>query len=83
MLASIFFLICVVSQATAFCYIHAATPDLIKTLLTDNPSSIMLINNLIDKYSKLSGVSPSLIKSCIESKKKKPALRGKILAGFF
>ena len=76
MLAGIFFLFCVVSQATAFCYIHAATPDLKKTLLAYNPSSLILINNLIDKYSKQSGVSPSLIKSCIESKKKKPGLRG-------
>ncbi len=76
LLSIIFFLFCVVSQTTAFCFIHAATPDLKKTLLTVNPSSLMLINNLIDKYSKQSGVSPSLIKSCIESKKKKSNLRG-------
>ena len=76
LLSIIFFLFCAVSRATAFCYIPAATPDLKKTLLTNNPSSLMLINNLIDKYSKVLGVSPSVIKSCIESKKKKPNLRG-------
>lgn len=72
------FLFCLVaSSAGAFCHIHAATTFTKKMMLHSKPTSLILINNLIDKYSKQSGVPGSTIKGCIESKKKKLYLRGR------
>jgi hypothetical protein len=46
-------------------------------MMHSKPTSLILINNLIEKYSKQSGVPGSTIKGCIESKKKKLYLRGR------
>jgi hypothetical protein len=64
-------------SAGAFCHIHAATTFTKKMMMHSKPTSLILINNLIEKYSKQSGVPGSTIKGCIESKKKKLYLRGR------
>jgi len=58
------------SSTLAFCHIHAATPITKYMMLHSEPTSILLINHMIDSYSKQSGVPVSDIKGCIESKKK-------------
>lgn len=72
MLFIVVFLFCLVaSSAGAFCHIHAATSIRKNMMLYSKPTSIILVNNLINKYSKQSGVPPTTIKGCIESKKQK------------
>jgi hypothetical protein len=58
------------TSTMAFCHIHAATPDLKYTMLHSKQDSKILVNNLINKYSKQNGVSASIIKSCIDNFKK-------------
>ena len=67
----------------AFCHMHAASQTQKYMMLHSQPNTKILVNHMIDKYSKTSGVPSFYIKDCIESKKKvikpkpKPSLRGK------
>ena len=66
------------ASSQAFCHIHAASP-----MLHSQPTTKILVNNMIEKFSNINGVQSSYIKGCIEGKKKaindkkiKPKLRG-------
>jgi hypothetical protein len=63
-------IICHFASTMAFCHINTATPDLKYTMLHSKQSSKILVNNLINKYSRQNGVSASIIKSCIDNFKK-------------
>lgn len=74
------------ASTMAFCHIHAASDVEKYMMLHSQPTTKILVNNMIEKYSKINGIQSSNIKGCIESKKKainalkpkpKPALRGK------
>jgi hypothetical protein len=74
------------ASTMAFCHIHAASDIQKYMMLHSKPTTQILINNMINKYSQRSGVPPTQIKNCIELKKKvinsksntkKPTLRGK------
>ena len=74
------------ASTMAFCHIHAASDIQKYMMLHSKPTTQILINNMINKYSQRSGVPPTQIKNCIEAKKKvinsktntkKPNLRGK------
>ena len=71
------------ASTQAFCHIHAASPITKYMMLHSQPNTKILVNNMIEKYSKINGVQSSSIKGCIEGKKKvinnkkvKPKLRG-------
>jgi hypothetical protein len=49
---------------------HAASQIQKYIMLHSKPTTQILVNNMIDKYSKRSGVPSTQIKNCIESKKK-------------
>lgn len=73
-----------IASTMAFCHMHAASQTQKYMMLHSQPNTKILVNHMIDKYSKTSGVPSSYIKDCIESKKKtlnavkpKPSLRGK------
>jgi len=74
------------ASTMAFCHIHAASDVEKYMMLHSQPTTKILVNNMIEKYSKINGVQSSNIKGCIERKKKiinsktntkKPNLRGK------
>jgi len=74
------------ASTMAFCHMHAASQTQKYMMLHSQPNKKILVNHMIDKYSKTSGVPSFYIKDCIESKKKvinavkpkpKPSLRGK------
>ena len=74
------------ASTMAFCHIHAASDVEKYMMLHSQPTSKILLNNMIEKYSKINGVQSSNIKGCIEGKKKiinsktntkKSSLRGK------
>ena len=74
------------ASTMAFCHMHAASQIQKYMMLHSKPTTQILVNNIIDKYSKRSGVPSTQIKNCIEAKKtvinsktntKKPNLRGK------
>ena len=56
-------------KSSAFCHMNAASDAQKYMFLYGKPTSIILINNMIDKYSKRTGISQSKIKSCINMKK--------------
>ena len=58
------------ASTMAFCHIHAASPITKYMMLHSQPTTKILVNNMIEKYSKINGVQSSSIKGCIESKKK-------------
>ncbi len=58
------------ASTMAFCHIHAASDIQKYMMLHSKPTTQILVNNMIDKYSKQSGVPSTQIKNCIESKKK-------------
>jgi hypothetical protein len=58
------------ASTMAFCHIHAASDIEKYMMLHSQPTTKILINNMINKYSQRSGVPPTQIKNCIESKKK-------------
>jgi len=75
-----------IASTMAFCHMHAASQTQKYMMLHSQPNTKILVNHMIDKYSKTSGVPSFYIKDCIESKKKvinavkpkpKPSLRGK------
>jgi hypothetical protein len=73
------------TSVMAFCHIHAASPITKYMMLHSQPTTKILVNNMIEKYSKINGVPSSSIKGCIEGKKKainnktvKTNLRGKV-----
>jgi hypothetical protein len=72
-----------IASSQAFCHIHAASPITKYMMLHSQPTTKILVNNMIEKYSKINGVPSSSIKGCIDTKKKaindkkvKPKLRG-------
>jgi hypothetical protein len=74
------------ASTMAFCHMHAASQIQKYMMLHSKPTTQILVNNMINKYSQHSGVPPTQIKNCIETKKKvinsktntkKPTLRGK------
>jgi hypothetical protein len=58
------------ASTMAFCHMHAASDIQKYMMLHSKPTTQILVNNMIDKYSKQSGVPSTQIKNCIESKKK-------------
>lgn len=56
-------------KSSAFCHMNEANDVQKYMMLYGKPTSIILINNMIDKYSKRTGISQSKIKSCINMKK--------------
>jgi hypothetical protein len=58
------------ASSQAFCHIHAASPITKYMMLHSQPTTKILVNNMIEKYSKINGVPPTQIKNCIEGKKK-------------
>jgi hypothetical protein len=74
------------ASTMAFCHIHAASELEKYIMLHSKPTTKILVNNMIEKYSKINGVQSSNIKGCIEGKKKiinnivkpKPNLRSNI-----
>ena len=71
------------ASSQAFCHIHAASPMTKYMMLHSQPTTKILVNNMIEKFSNINGVQCSYIKGCIEGKKKaindkkiKPKLRG-------
>lgn len=77
------------ASTMAFCHMHAASDVQKYMMLHSKPTTSILVDNMINKYSKTSGVSAGLIKGCIEEKKRainaakpkpkpKPTLRGNI-----
>jgi hypothetical protein len=76
------------ASTIAFCHMHAASDIQKYMMLHSKPTTQILVNNMINKYSKQSGVPSSYIKDCIESKKKvintvkpKPNLRSNVKKG--
>ena len=71
------------ASSQAFCHIHAASPTTKYMMLHSQPTTKILFNNMIEKFSQINGVQSSSIKGCIDTKKKaindkkvKPKLRG-------
>jgi len=64
--------------AKSFCNMNAVDGIEKYVLLNSKPTSLILVNNMIKKYSKQYGIPEGRIKSCIESKK---ALKIKSLRG--
>jgi len=58
------------ATTTAFCKMHAVTEIQKYMMLHSKPTTQILVNNMINKYSQNSGVPPTQIKNCIEAKKK-------------
>jgi len=58
----------------AFCHINEATSVQKHIMIYGQPNSAILITNMISKYAKLRGISESLIKTCIEKKKKNKSI---------
>ena len=58
------------ASTMAFCHIHAASQIQKYMMLHSKPTTQILLNNMINKYSQRSGVPPTQIKNCIEAKKK-------------
>jgi len=67
-------LLCVV-QASSFCYMNEVGGVQKYMMLHSKPTTMVLINHFINKYSKRTGVSAEKIKSCIQEAKK-TKLRG-------
>jgi hypothetical protein len=69
-------LLCV--QVSSFCYMNEVGGIQKYMLLHSKPTTLILVNHFIDKYSKRTGVSVEKIKSCIQKKKtkQKTNLRG-------
>lgn len=59
----------------AFCHMNEATQIQKYMMLNSKPTTSILVNNMIEKYSKRTGVSSGLIKGCIENKKKQINLK--------
>jgi hypothetical protein len=81
------------ASTMAFCNMHAASETQKYMMLHSQPNTKILVNHMIDKYSKTSGVPSFYIKDCIENKKKAinaakpkpkpaPTLRGNIKKGY-
>lgn len=69
-----------IQATTAFCNMNEITNIQKYMLLHSKPTTIILVNHMVDKYAKKSGISSDKIKSCIHTKKteinkKKPNLR--------
>lgn len=65
------------TQVSAFCYMNEVDGMQKYMMLHSKPTTVILVNHFINKYSKRTGVSASKIKSCIQNEKtkKKPNLR--------
>jgi len=65
------------TQVSAFCYMNEVDGVQKYMMLHSKPTTVILVNHFINKYSKRTGVSASKIKSCIQNEKtkKKPNLR--------
>jgi hypothetical protein len=66
------------TQVSAFCYMNEVDGIQKYMMLHNKPTTFILVNHYINKYSKRTGVSASKIKSCIQNEKakQKPNLRG-------
>lgn len=69
-------LLCV--QTSAFCYMNEVGGIQKYMILHSKPTTMILVNHFINKYSKRTGVSAEKIKSCIQQAKNKPKLRGQM-----
>ena len=78
MLALILTLLLRVVQVSSFCHMNEVGGVQKYMLLHIKPTTMILVNNFINNYSKRTGVSAEKIKSCIQKKKttKKTNLRG-------
>ena len=67
------------THVSAFCYMNEVDGIQKYMMLHGKPTTVILVNHFINKYSKRTGVSASKIKSCIQNEKakQKPNLRGK------
>ncbi len=66
------------ARVSAFCYMNEVDGIQKYMMLHSKPTTFILVDHFINKYSKRTGVSASKIKSCIQNEKakKKPNLRG-------
>jgi len=71
MLALILTLLLCVVQVSSFCYMNEVGGVQKYMLLHSKPTTMILVNHYINKYSKRTGVSAEKIKSCIQKKKTK------------
>ena len=62
-------LLCI--QVSSFCYMNEVGGIQKYMLLHSKPTTMILVNHFINKYSKRTGVSAEKIKSCIQNKKSK------------
>ena len=65
------------THVSAFCYMNEVDGIQKYMMLHSKPTTVILVNHFINKYSKRTGVSASKIKSCIQNEKtkQKPNLR--------
>ncbi len=65
------------SHVSAFCYMNEVDGIQKYMMMHSKPTTVILVNHFINKYSKRTGVSASKIKSCIQNEKakQKPNLR--------
>jgi len=65
------------THVSAFCYMNEVDGIQKYMMLHGKPTTVILVNHFINKYSKRTGVSASKIKSCIQNEKakQKPNLR--------
>ena len=71
------FFIALCTHVSAFCYMNEVDGIQKYMMLHGKPTTVILVNHFINKYSKRTGVSASKIKSCIQNEKakQKPNLR--------
>lgn len=74
-----FFIVFIIAltHVSAFCYMNEVDGIQKYMMLHSKPTTVILVNHFINKYSKRTGVSASKIKSCIQNEKtkQKPNLR--------
>ncbi len=58
------------SSSLAFCHMNEASEIQKYMMLHSKPTTAILINHMVTKYSKLRGIPEYQIKNCIETKKK-------------